>query len=741
MHPATYALNEETLLDLAIRAKSLPFEQQERIAVELEALIPLAKFGPRWLRGTAPKTWRWEWEYQQRIYQALDRITRGECRRMMLFVPPRHTKTETVTVRYSAWRIEREPTERVIVAAYNQDQANLYARKIRRIVQARVPLAKDSKRVDEWETAEGGGLIARGVGAGVTGRGGNLIVIDDPVKSREEADSDAYRERCWDWYTNDLWTRQEPGCAILLILTRWHEDDLAGRLLQAQKDGGEFAEQWEVLNFPALAEENDPLGREPGEALCPERFDEHGLQVAKTVLGRNFYALYQGRPQAAEGAIFKQSWFRYHTEEGAFYVLHHPDGKQERVRKADCWRFATGDFAASEKTNADWTVVPVWAVTPRRQRLLLDVLRERWEGPEAKGLVRTAFTKHNLSSFVVERNGLALPMVQDLLREGYPVRGVVVHRDKVARAQGSAAYYEAGLVYHAQGAAWLDAWEAEHLTFPNGAHDDQVDTGSLAAESIKPGMEIISEFYEPLHVAHDPLEIDPALPLLCGWCFDPYPAWIIGQLDATGAGREGTGQYRVLACAVGGPEEGAYTFAERILHLLRRQGLDPAALDLRHFAHPRHCGVKGHAGRNMDAWMQLATGVPAVVGYDERRRPEKNGRAALGVRLIPGDPDRHTRDEALRGRLKTLERGIPALAVDPGCRPLIAALTGGYCWKVQVSTGLPTGEVDPNPSSALVEALTVSLGGLYAGAPRPDEDEGWGPVGTASGAGRRRERV
>ncbi len=733
MWPQAYGLNEETLRGLAVQALAHPDPKvQAYVADEIDRLRPLVRFDRRWLKDTAPSTWRWEWEYQQRIYSALDRITRGECRRMMLFVPPRHTKTETVTVRYSAWRLERDPSQRVILGAYNQDQANLYSRKVRRIVQPRVQLTKDTNRIDEWETIHGGGLLARGVGGGVTGRGGDLIIIDDPVKSREEADSEAYRERCWDWYTNDLWTRQEPGCAILLILTRWHEDDLAGRLLQAQREGGEFAEQWEVLNFPALAEENDPLGRAVGEALCPERFDRNGLLTAKTVLGRNFYALYQGRPQAAEGAIFKAAWFKSYRQEGDCYLLNRGE-QEERVLIERCHRVTTVDFAASEKKAADWTVVSTWGVTPARDLLLLDVKRERHEGPEAKGPVRNAHAKFHPAFIGIERNGLGGPLAQGLIEEGLPVSGIYQHLDKVTRALGAAARYEGGTIFHPLEAPWLGDWESELLTFPNGAHDDQVDTVSLAAQLIARSAMILSEFNASTHVATQPLDFDPHRPLVCGWSWlGGNPAWVVGQLDARGSG--GVGQFLVLAALAGRRDEGVYEFASRVLQVL---GPDAPALDLRHYAHPGHCGLKGETRPQGDAWLTLNGGVRGPVGYSRAGEVQDGGKTALGIRLCPVEGKREKREEVLRARLNSLVSGLPALVVDQDCAPVLEALTGGYTFK-QTVKGLALGEIELNASASIVEALSCALWGLGTAAPVDEDEYGLAYAGTASGSGRRR---
>ena len=264
-----------------------------------------------WLK-TLPGIWTWDWRHQLYLYKRLKRVTDGVCRRLMIFMPPRHGKSELVTVRYSAWRLKRDPSLNVILGSYNQRLANRFSRKIRRVLAddwsagalaagagssgatnadihvasghrsgdragegARAPggdragegsrapaspfpftTSRPANSVAEWETTQGGGLRAVGVGGGVTGYGASLIVIDDPVKSREQANSEVFREKIWDWFNDDLYTRLEPNGAIVLIQTRWHEDDLAGRLLKEMEDGGE---QWEIVNLPALAETAKPI--------------------------------------------------------------------------------------------------------------------------------------------------------------------------------------------------------------------------------------------------------------------------------------------------------------------------------------------------------------------------------------------------------------------------------------------------------------------------------------------------
>lgn len=262
---------------------------------------------PDWLPVVTPK-YDWTWPHLQAIYDVLDDIVTGKIRRLMIFLPPRHGKTEAVTVRFPSWMIERKQDMRFIVAAYNFSLASKFSRKIHRIVKAR-GIHLDRESIEDWTTAKEGGVHAVGVGSGVTGHGANGIIIDDPVKNREEAYSATYREKVWEWYKDDLYTRLEPDGFIVLIQTRWHYDDLAGRILASDN-----AHEWEVLKPPAIAEADDSIGRKEGETLCPERFDVDDLRGIKSVLGSDFESLYQQNPTAVAGSIFKRKWWQYYRE-------------------------------------------------------------------------------------------------------------------------------------------------------------------------------------------------------------------------------------------------------------------------------------------------------------------------------------------------------------------------------------------------------------------------------------------
>lgn len=414
-----------------------------------------------WLHEVTP-TFSWNAPHLLHLQAQLDRVTRGEIDRLMLFLPPRHGKSECATVRYPVWRMECDPKLTVIVGAYNKMLADNFSRKARRIAKGRLELDTERKAADEWMTTAGGVFRGAGVGTGVTGKGAKLIIIDDPVKSREEANSQAYRDRVWNWYRDDLYTRLEPGGAIVLIMTRWHEDDLAGRILAS-----EDAPNWTVVSLPALAEEGDALGRAPGDALWPDRFDAVDLERIRTVLGTpSFTALYQQRPTALEGGLFKRAWFR---------IVDAPPATAKRVRYWD---------KAGTEGDGDWSCGVRMARTPEGRFLIENVTRGQWSALDRERIIRQ----------MAELDGRTMPLwveqepgsggkesAETTIRSlaGWSVRAERVTGDKVTRAQPFAAQAEAGNVDLLRG-EWNAAFLDELTMFPNGRHDDQVDASSGA---------------------------------------------------------------------------------------------------------------------------------------------------------------------------------------------------------------------------------------------------------------------
>jgi predicted phage terminase large subunit-like protein len=419
---------------------------------ERPALLP-------WLQRVSP-AYRWDWPHLRYIQDALERVTQGELRRLLICIPPRHGKSELATVRYSVYRLVNDPGLRIIVGAYNQILANKFSRKARRIAEVELQLASDRYAVEDWETTAGGGVRAVGVGGGITGQGGDLIVIDDPVKSREEAESQAYRDRCWEWYTDDLYTRLEPGGAVILIMTRWHADDLAGRILASETAG-----EWTVINLPAEAEEGDPLGRPLGAPLCPERYDSEALADRRRVLGAYGYnALYGQRPSPPEGGMLKRSWWRrYDTP---------PERFDEVIQS---WDMTFKDTKAS-----DFVCGQVWG---RRgaEAYLLDLVWGRFDIVATLAAVRALSARWPQATAKYVEDKANGPAVIAMLRQ--EIGGMIAvepEGGKVARVVAVSPTIEAGNVYLPRFAPWADAFIEECAAFPTGANDDQVDAMSQA---------------------------------------------------------------------------------------------------------------------------------------------------------------------------------------------------------------------------------------------------------------------
>lgn len=429
---------------------------------------PVKKAAPvanlrEWLGRVSPQ-FNWRWPHIRAIGDALDDVTAGKCKRLMLFLPPRHGKSEFATIRYPVYRLECNPALRVIIGAYNQTLAAKFSRRSRNIARERMTISDDRSAADDWETPQSGGVRAAGVGSGVTGHGADLIIIDDPVKSREEAESRAYRDRCWDWYTNDLYTRLEPGGAIILIMTRWHTDDLAGRILAS-----ESGQSWRVISLPAIAERDDPLGRGEGEALCPDRFPVDELLGIKRVMGLAFTALYQQRPHPKEGGLFKV---------GKVELVADCPATMRRVRYWD--RAATAD-------GGDYTVGLLMGASDDGVFYVEDVVRGQWDSETRQQVMRQTAESdtlryRNVLTAAEEEPGSAGKDVSAAfykLLAGYSVDVERVTGSKETRAIPLSDQWNVGNV-KVKRAAWTADYLAEMAEFPTGAHDDQVDTSSGA---------------------------------------------------------------------------------------------------------------------------------------------------------------------------------------------------------------------------------------------------------------------
>ena len=376
----------------------------------------------------------------------------SEPLRVVLTTPPRHAKTETV-LHAIAYHLHRNPELVIGYVSYAVEFARSKSRRARWIAEAAgVEIAADAARLEEWRTPQGGGLLATGIGGPLTGHGVNILLVDDPVKNRLEAESATYRERTWEWFNDVAYPRIEPGGSAIVVQTRWHPDDLAGRLI---------AQGWDEVRLPAIAEEDDPLGRAPGEALWPERWPVDKLLAIKAQVGEYTWAsLYQGRPRARGGAVFRDAWFYEDADApGAGY------------------RVALGaDFAYTSRTYADYSVVVALAEHEGRY-YVLDVARHQVEAPQFGATLRE-YQRRYRATITAHVHGTEQGIVDFLARDyGLDIDARPAVADKFVRAQPVAAAWNEGRVLVPREAPWLDAFldEVTGFTGVNDVHDDQVD--------------------------------------------------------------------------------------------------------------------------------------------------------------------------------------------------------------------------------------------------------------------------
>ena len=411
------------------------------------------------------------------LCDCLECIERGEMTRLIITMPPRHGKSMTVTESFPSWFIGRNPERRVIEVSYGSELAQKFGLNNRRKIEEfgqqifGIQVSSENASKTNWDIeGSSGGMISAGIGGSITGQGADLLIIDDPIKNRKEAESQTYRDSIWSEWQDTLSSRLHPDGCVVIIMTRWHEDDLVGRLL-AQSDS------WKLINLPALAEKHDIIGREEGQALWPEHgFDEEwGARIKSEIGARSWESLYQGHPHPSDGNLFRQSMFRRFKISGNCYRV-----EDKIYDKSLCRIFQTCDVAGSKKSSADYFVLGTFALCPNGELLVLEIFRERLEGPDQPALIKRKYDEHKPVLIGVESANMGLTLYQQMRRSGLPVIELKPDADKYTRAIPAAARYEAGAVYHLEGAHWLNELEAELLAFPNGAHDDQTDVISYA---------------------------------------------------------------------------------------------------------------------------------------------------------------------------------------------------------------------------------------------------------------------
>ena len=404
--------------------------------------------------------------HHQRLIEELEAVANGECKRLIINLPPGSAKSTYSSILFPAWFLCSRPDAAMIAASNTQDLAESFGRRIRNLIQQEhrvlgYRLSADSKAAGEWSTTMGGGYLAAGIGGTITGRRADLALIDDPVKGAEDADSDSYRNKQWEWYLMELKTRLKPGAPIILILTRWHEDDLAGRILAEEGEG------WRVISIPMEAEENDPIGRSPGERLWPEYFTPEMVADAKKN-PRVWSALYQQRPAPEEGDFFKREWLKPYAAEDL---------------PADLVVYSASDHAVGLRDDASRTCLLSVGIDPAGTIWVLpDIFWKRADTEEVSNAMLAMMKRRKPLTWWAERGHISKsmgPFLRQRMREENTyvnLEEVTPAKDKKTRAQSIQGRMSMGCVRFPTFASWWSDAMAEMLGFPHGKHDDFVDT-------------------------------------------------------------------------------------------------------------------------------------------------------------------------------------------------------------------------------------------------------------------------
>lgn len=416
--------------------------------------------------------------HHELLIERLEAIERGEIKRLMVFMPPGSAKSTYASILFPAWFLGRNPDKAVLASSHTTELAERFGRRVRNILADKpyqqlfdTRLAADSQAAGRWATSGGGEYYASGIGSAILGYRADIGIIDDPVAGREQADSEREREKTWEWYKSDFYTRLKPGASILLIMQRWREDDLAGMLLEDAKKGGD---QWEVLRLPMEAELNDPLGRAEGEPLWPEWFTGQMRDQAKRD-ARNWMALYQQTPRPESGGEFKKAWLRHYkikpTKGINTYILVDP--------------------ASEKRKTSDYTSIWVIGIAEDGNTYALDIIRDKLNLTERGAVLFKLHRLYKPLKVGYEKYGMQADieyMKEKMERENYrfditELGGSLKKEDRIRRL---IPMFENGKFWLPESLHYTDYQgqvrdlvkdfiEEEYAPFPVGRHDDMLD--------------------------------------------------------------------------------------------------------------------------------------------------------------------------------------------------------------------------------------------------------------------------
>jgi len=477
---------QQELLDLLEELE----EAKQREAAQMDFLRFVKTMWPAFIEG----------EHHKIMAKAFERVAEGELKRLIINMPPRHTKSEFASYLLPSWFLGLYPDKKVIQTAHTAELSVGFGRRVRNLVDSEdytrvfseTKLQADSKAAGRWNTSVGGEYFAIGVGGAVTGKSADLLIIDDPHSEQEAALGDpAVYDRVHEWYTSGPRQRLQPGGAIVMVMTRWHQRDLTGQVIKSsvQRDG---SDEWEVIEFPAIM----PSGR----ALWPEFWSLQELEALRNELpSAKWSAQYQQDPTAEEGALVKREWWQVWGED-------YPPSCEFIIQS---W-----DTAFLKKETADYSACTTWGVFYKEDEdegvmapnlILLDAYQERLEFPELKKRAYRLWEEYEPDAFVVEAKAAGAPLIFELRQMGIPVSEFSPSRgnDKIARVNAVADLFASGNVW-APETRWAEEVIEQFAAFPNAEHDDLVDSSTQALLRFRQGGFISlhsDEGMEPLDMA------------------------------------------------------------------------------------------------------------------------------------------------------------------------------------------------------------------------------------------------
>ena len=491
-------LNDISLQDIPGILPSLSLAEQELLLAQLEKLQELKtkKLAQDKFLKFVEQVWPTfiGGRHHAKMADAFERVARGECKRLIINMPPRHTKSEFASYLLPAWFLGKYPHKKIIQCSHTAELAVGFGRKVRNLVDtdayrsvfSDLNLASDSKAAGRWNTSKGGDYFAIGIGGAVTGKGADVLIIDDPHSEQEaaiaEVNPDIY-DKTYEWYTSGPRQRLQPGGAIVVVMTRWSKRDLTGQILKDAAANDSLGE-WEVIEFPAILPSDKPL--------WPEFWELEELEkVKRDVPNSKWMAQYQQNPISESAAIVKREWWQEWPKETppqCDFILQSWDTAFEKTQRADYSACTTwGVFYQADDTGIEQANI-----------ILLNAFRDRMEFPQLKQVAVEEYKEWEPDSVIIEKKASGAPLIYEMRAMGIPVQEFTPTRgnDKISRLNAVSDLFASGRVW-APATRWAEEVIDEVAEFPAGTHDDYVDTVSMAMHRFRRGGYVTTTLDEP----------------------------------------------------------------------------------------------------------------------------------------------------------------------------------------------------------------------------------------------------